>query len=60
VTVPWVVNGPGNYTITVSVKHQGDTGEDEELVAAALLAVEYLIASCGQLSLPFGAFDSAL
>jgi len=41
VTVPWVVNGPGNYTITVSVKHQGDTGEDEELVAVALLAVEY-------------------
>lgn len=41
VTVPWTVSGPGNYTITVSVKHRGDTGEDEELVAVALMAVEY-------------------
>ena len=41
VTVPWIVNDPGNYTITVSVKHRGDTGEDEEIVAVALLAVEY-------------------
>ena len=23
VTVPWIVNAPGNYTITVSVKHRG-------------------------------------
>lgn len=41
VTVPWVVNEPGNYTITVSVKHRGNTGDDEELVAVAMLAVEY-------------------
>jgi hypothetical protein len=41
VTVPWTVPGPGNYTITVSVKHQGTTGDDEETVAVALLAVEY-------------------
>ena len=35
------MNAPGNYTITVSVNHRGDTGEDEEIVAVALLAVEF-------------------
>jgi hypothetical protein len=41
VTVPWTVNEPGNYTITVAVRHQGNEGEDEELVAVALMAVEF-------------------
>ncbi len=41
VSVPWLVNDPGSYTITVSTKHQGAEGLDEEEVALSLVAVEY-------------------
>ena len=39
--VPWMVPGPGDYVITVSLKHRGDTGTDVESVHFALLAASY-------------------
>jgi hypothetical protein len=40
-TVPWVVPGPKTYTVTASVKHQGDEGDVTGTVTFALIAVEY-------------------
>jgi hypothetical protein len=39
--IPWTVPAPGTHTITVSIKHQNDIGEDEETVTFSLIAVEY-------------------
>ena len=41
VTVPVLIPSPGNYTLSLSAKHQSAEGEDEEAVAFQLLAVEY-------------------
>ncbi len=41
VTVPLVIPVAGAYTLTVSLKHTGDTGSDEEVATFQLLAVEY-------------------
>jgi hypothetical protein len=41
VTIPVVIPSPGNYSLSLSAKHQNDLGEDEESVAFQLLAVEY-------------------
>jgi hypothetical protein len=41
VTVPWTVDEPGQYTITVSVRIQSDTGQDEEVVMVEMLNAEY-------------------
>lgn len=40
-TVPWHITGVGEYTIVVSGKYRGDTGEDIETVTVATLSAEY-------------------
>lgn len=40
-TAPWTVPAPGTYTVVVSVRHQGLTGEDEEEVMVSQLTAEY-------------------
>ena len=37
----WTVPAPGQYAVTVSVKHQGELGEDTEDATFSLIAVEY-------------------
>jgi hypothetical protein len=40
-TFPWTVLGPGQYTITVTAKHQSATGTDIEIASFQLVAVEH-------------------
>lgn len=37
----WTVPAPGSYSLLVSVKHQGDTGQDVETVQFLTLTAEY-------------------
>jgi hypothetical protein len=42
IVVPWVVTGPGTYSVTVSAKLQGDEGQDSEYnIQLLLLVAEY-------------------
>jgi hypothetical protein len=42
IVVPWVVTGPGTYSVTVSAKLQGDEGYDSEYnIQLLLLVAEY-------------------
>ncbi|CAN5692332.1 hypothetical protein BH20ACI4_BH20ACI4_28340 [soil metagenome] len=41
VKIPWSVPGPGTYTISVSVKHNGAEGEEVETATFVLTAIEY-------------------
>ena len=41
VGLDWVVPAPGAYSLLVSVKHQGETGEDIEAVQFLTLTAEY-------------------
>lgn len=37
----WGIPAPGQYTLQISAKHRGDTGEEEEVVTFQLVNVEY-------------------
>jgi len=41
VGLDWTVGAPGSYSLLVSVKHQGSTGEDVETVQFLTLTAEY-------------------
>ena len=41
VAIPWTVNGPGSYVITMRIRHQGTEDTDEETVAVTLIVAEY-------------------